>query len=94
MRLLAYGESLTGWHLHLRILLIMSGTSYRLIALGASDDITNTSVAEVSFEAAWGKILDGQPLICAKTGSQFDPVPVRPSAALLDVSHFYHEYQW
>lgn len=66
---------------------MLTGTSFRLIALEASKEIHDTTGAEVSFEAAWDKIVDGQPLVCAKTGSQFDPVPVRPSAALLDVSY-------
>ncbi|KAI0690405.1 UDP-Glycosyltransferase/glycogen phosphorylase [Cerioporus squamosus] len=57
----------------------------RLIALGESKEIHDTSVAEASFEVAWGKMLDGQPLVCAKTGAQFDPHPVLPSAAVLDI---------
>ncbi|RPD61324.1 UDP-Glycosyltransferase/glycogen phosphorylase [Lentinus tigrinus ALCF2SS1-6] len=57
----------------------------RLIALEESKEIHDTSGAEASFEIAWSKILGGQPLVCAKTGSQFEPVPVRPSAAVLDL---------
>ncbi|TFK85643.1 glycosyltransferase family 1 protein [Polyporus arcularius HHB13444] len=56
----------------------------RLIALEESKGIFDTTVAEASFQIAWDKILGGQPLVCAQTGSQFDPHPVRPSAAVLD----------
>ncbi|RDX55143.1 UDP-Glycosyltransferase/glycogen phosphorylase [Lentinus brumalis] len=42
--------------------------------------------AEVSFKIAWGKLLDRQPLVCAKTGAEFEPHSVLPSAAILDKS--------
>ena len=83
--LLAFGESLTDWYSHMPIML--TGLLDRLIALEASKELHDTSGAEASFEAAWGKILAGQPLVCAKTGSQYDPVPVHPSAVVLDVSY-------
>ncbi|TFK85644.1 glycosyltransferase family 1 protein [Polyporus arcularius HHB13444] len=57
----------------------------RLIALDEAKDIHDTSVAEAAFEVAWEKLLGGQPLVCAKTGTQFDPAAARPSAAVLDV---------
>lgn len=59
----------------------------RLIAVKQSEAIEDTRVAEASFQVAWGKMLDGEPLVCAKTGTQFEPHPVLPSAAILDVSH-------
>ena len=58
----------------------------RLIAVEQSKEIHDTSGAEASFQVAWGKMLDGQPLVCAKTGTQFDAHPIPPSAAMLDVS--------
>ncbi len=65
--------------------MLLTCKSCRLIALDEAKDIHDTSVAEAAFEVAWEKILGGQPLVCAKTGTQFDPAPARPSAAVLDV---------
>ncbi len=59
----------------------------RLIAVEQSHDLHDTSGAEASFNIAWGKMLDRQPLVCAKTGAEFEPHSVLPSAAILDVSN-------
>ncbi len=43
------------------------------------------SGAPGAFKAAWSQLCHDQPLICAKTGASFEALPVRPSAALIDV---------
>ncbi|TFK86898.1 glycosyltransferase family 1 protein [Polyporus arcularius HHB13444] len=57
----------------------------RLISVEQSHDLHDTSGAEASFKIAWGKMLDRQPLVCAKTGAEFEPHSVLPSAAILDL---------
>ena len=41
---------------------------------------------DAAFEAAWVKMMNDQPLVCAKTGTTHEPLSVRPSVAILDVS--------
>ncbi|KAI0821625.1 UDP-Glycosyltransferase/glycogen phosphorylase [Trametes gibbosa] len=56
----------------------------RIISLKEGTEPHETSGAPGAFKEAWKKLCNDEPLICAKTSVQFDSLPVRPSAALLD----------
>ncbi|EJF59052.1 UDP-Glycosyltransferase/glycogen phosphorylase [Dichomitus squalens LYAD-421 SS1] len=47
-------------------------------------DIMRTSVLEAAFEASYVKMLNDEPLTCARTGAQIVAHPVRVSAVILD----------
>ncbi|KAI0821624.1 UDP-Glycosyltransferase/glycogen phosphorylase [Trametes gibbosa] len=56
----------------------------RIIGLKDGSQTHETSGAPGDFRAAWEKLCNKEPLLCAKTGSMFDSLPVRPRAVLLD----------
>lgn len=43
------------------------------------------NVIDSIFRSAWGKISAGEAIVCAKTATRFDPLPV-PEAIIIDVS--------
>ncbi|RPD59822.1 UDP-Glycosyltransferase/glycogen phosphorylase [Lentinus tigrinus ALCF2SS1-6] len=58
----------------------------RVIALQDGTDVPHSgSGPDAAFEAAWVKIMNDQPLICAKTGTTHESPRVRPTAAVLDM---------
>ncbi|RPD68621.1 UDP-Glycosyltransferase/glycogen phosphorylase [Lentinus tigrinus ALCF2SS1-7] len=57
----------------------------RVIAVEQSKEMHDTSGAEASFKIAWGKVMEGQSLVCAHAGTQFEPYPVLPNVAILDI---------
>ena len=59
--------------------------AYRVIALQEGGYVRGIG-PDAAFEAAWVKMMNDQPLVCAKTGTTHEPPLVRPSVAILDVS--------
>ncbi|KAI0706808.1 UDP-Glycosyltransferase/glycogen phosphorylase [Cerioporus squamosus] len=57
----------------------------RVIALQEGAEVLDATSLEAAFEQAWVKVINDQPVVCAKTGTTFDAHPVRPSAAVLDM---------
>ncbi|KAI0821609.1 UDP-Glycosyltransferase/glycogen phosphorylase [Trametes gibbosa] len=56
----------------------------RIIALEDGNGSHETSGAPGAFKTLWSRICHDNPLICAKTGAQLEPLQIRPAAALLD----------
>ncbi|OSD03901.1 glycosyltransferase family 1 protein [Trametes coccinea BRFM310] len=54
----------------------------RIIALERGESITAT-LLNVGFATSWRKLVDGEELVCAKTGQRYSPV-IPPRAAILD----------
>ncbi|TFK86899.1 glycosyltransferase family 1 protein [Polyporus arcularius HHB13444] len=57
----------------------------RLVALQEGAEVHDSRGVEAAFEDAWLKIVNDEPLVCAKTGTTFETHPGRPSAAILDM---------
>ena len=60
----------------------------RVISLqeAGSTGIHDTGVIESAFAKAWMKLINDEPLECVKTGTLYQPPPVRPHAAIFDAS--------
>ncbi|KAL1942131.1 hypothetical protein VTO73DRAFT_6661 [Trametes versicolor] len=56
----------------------------RVVALDEGTEADETSGAPGVFKAAWDRLCNDQALTCAKTGTRFEALPVRPGVALLD----------
>ncbi|KAI0780038.1 UDP-Glycosyltransferase/glycogen phosphorylase [Fomes fomentarius] len=59
----------------------------RVISVPQSTVAHDTTASEASFAEAWGQIINDAPIVCVKTGTQFEPHPVRPTAVVVDVFH-------
>ncbi len=49
---------------------------HRLIALQEGAEVHDSRGVEAAFEDAWLKIVNDEPLVCAKTGTTFEHIPV------------------
>ncbi|KAI0675132.1 UDP-Glycosyltransferase/glycogen phosphorylase [Trametes maxima] len=56
----------------------------RVVAIEEDAKGQETSGAPGAFKAAWSRLLEYQPLVCAKTGLQIEALHIHPSAAILD----------
>lgn len=65
--------------------IVTQNAPYRVVALDEGTEADETSGAPGAFKAAYDRLCNDQPLICAKTGTRFEALPVRPNAVLLDV---------
>ncbi|TBU34157.1 UDP-Glycosyltransferase/glycogen phosphorylase [Dichomitus squalens] len=63
----------------------LRGEEHMLSRIRRVEGVHDTSSAEDAFETAYRNIIDDKSLTCANTGTTFDPHPVRPTVAILDM---------
>ncbi|KAH9858838.1 UDP-Glycosyltransferase/glycogen phosphorylase [Lenzites betulinus] len=63
---------------------LMGVVPSRIIAIEDGTKTYEASGAPGALKVVWSRICNDEPLTCAKTGTQYEALPTRPSAALLD----------